>query len=441
MAGKVDCVRGAAFCSALTSSFSRGAHRRATYNSLVSRIRLLATVLSVALLCGPAGAVDRFDSRTTASLTTLLDEAVRDADPPGLVAMVVNRERVLFEHATGALSVAGPVPMRADALFRIHSMTKPITSVAALMLVDEGRLDLEAPVSAYLPAFAAPQVITAMNADGTAVTRPAKNPLKVRHLLTHTSGIGYGFSDPTLFQLAARTGKSEIELPLLHEPGERWTYGASTLVVGHIIEKVTGQSLALVVHERVFARLGMVDTFYRVPDDKRARVMSRHQRTGGRLVEEQVAAVEESPVRGDSGLYSTAGDYGRFLQFLLNDGKVGGTRLLSTRAMRLLRESQIGPLTVTTQPDADPSRTRPFPNGAGRDGFSLAFQIAAAPSRGVPGRSRGSMSWGGLRNTHFWIDRDAGIGAVMMTQVLPFYDDEVMRVLGAFEERVYGALD
>ena len=407
----------------------------------MSRIRLLAIILTAALLCAPAAAIDKLDGRETSSLTASLDEAVRDADPPGLVAMVVDRERVLFEHATGALSVAGRVPMRADALFRIHSMTKPITSIAALMLMDEGRIDLEAPVSVYLPAFAAPQVITAINADGTAVTRPAKNTLKVRHLLTHTSGIGYGFSDPTLFQLAARTGKVESELPLLHEPGERWTYGASTLVVGHIIEKVTGQSLALVLHERIFARLGMVDTFYRVPDDKRSRVMSRHQRTGGRLVEEQVAAVEESPVRGDGGLYSTAADYGRFLQFLLNDGKVGSARLLSTRAMRLLRESQIAPLTVTAQPDADATRTRPFPNGAGRDGFSLAFQIAAAPARGAHARARGSMSWGGLRNTHFWIDRDARIGAVMLTQLLPFYDDEVMRVLSAFEAQVYAALD
>jgi CubicO group peptidase (beta-lactamase class C family) len=271
-------------------------------------------------------------------------------------------------------------------------------------------------------------------------TRPALGPITIRHLLTHTSGIGYGFSDPVLLQLTMRTGKPEIELPLLHDPGARWTYGASTRVLGDVIERVTGGSLDAFFASRIFEPLGMRDTFFRVPDDKRARVIARYQRARGRLSEEPLAQVEEQPVRGDGGLYSTARDYATFMQMLLNDGRAGGRRLLSARSMQLLRTNGIGSLKVGLQPAADAGRTRPFPIGAGRDTFSFGFQLAG-PSTGRASRSAGSMSWGGLRNTHFWIDPPAGIGAVLMTQVLPFYDDDLMAVLGKFEETVYKGMD
>jgi CubicO group peptidase (beta-lactamase class C family) len=329
------------------------------------------------------------------------------------------------------------VPARLDALFRIHSMTKPITSVAALMLMDEGRLRADDPVSTYLSAYRSPRVLTGMSADGSVLTRPALAPITIRHLLTHTSGIGYGFSDPLLLQLTTRSGKPEIELPLLHDPGARWTYGASTRVLGDVIERVTGGSLDAFFASRIFEPLGMRDTFFRVPDDKRARVISRYQRGGGRLSEEALSTVEEQPVRGDGGLYSTARDYATFMQMLLNDGRAGGRRLLSARSMQLLRTNQIGALKVDLQPAADAARTRPFPIGAGRDTFGFGFQLAAPSTTGRAGRRPGSMSWGGLRNTHFWIDPRAGIGAVFMTQVLPFHDHEVMAVLATFEETVY----
>jgi len=178
-----------------------------------------------------------------------------------------------------------------------------------------------------------------------------------------------------------------------------------------------------------------------VPDGKYARVISRYQRAGGRLTEEPLSKVEEQPVRGDGGLYSTARDYATFLQMLLNDGRAGGRRLLSARSMQLLRTNQIGSLKVGLQPAADAARTRPFPIGAGRDTFSFGFQLAAPSTTGRASRSAGSMSWGGLRNTHFWIDPRAGIGAVLMTQVLPFYDERAMAVLARFEETVYGRMD
>ena len=403
--------------------------------------RPLVVLACLLVLYGPLGAAP-LDTSVTAALSALLDRAVARREPPGLVAMVVNRDETLYAHAAGLLSVAKAVPMREDALFRIHSMTKPLTSVAALMLIDEGQLRLDDPVARYVPAFTAPQVITKVNADGTPATRAARLPITIRHLLTHTSGIGYGFSDPMLLQLTTKTGKPEVELPLLHDPGAMWTYGASTRVLGEIIERVSSEPLERFLEARILKPLGMTDTFYRVPDSKLTRVMSRHQRTDGRLIEEQVAAVEESPVRGDGGLYSTARDYGVFLQFLLNDGRTkSGTRLLSQRSMSALRTNQIGSMFVTTQPDADPARTRPFPLGAGRDTFSLGFQIAAAPPRGRALRAKGSMSWGGLRNTHFWVDPQTRIGVVFMTQVMPFYDDEVMSLLTTFEETLYKGMD
>ena len=407
----------------------------------MNRRSALALILA-ALVAAPLAA-GRIDSRGATALAALLDEAVRDGDPPAIVAMVVDRDRVLFEHAAGRMRAGGTseaAPARLDALFRIHSMTKPITSVAALMLMDEGRLRADDPVSTYLPDYASRQVLTGLSADGSVRTRPALGPITIRHLLTHTSGIGYGFSDPVLLPLTMRTGKPEIELPLLHDPGARWTYGASTRVLGDVIERVTGGSLDAFFASRIFEPLGMRDTFFRVPDDKRARVIARYQRARGRLSEEPLAQVEEQPVRGDGGLYSTARDYATFMQMLLNDGRAGGRRLLSARSMQLLRTNGIGSLTVGLQPAADAGRTRPFPIGAGRDTFSFGFQLAAPSTTGRPSRSAGSMSWGGLRNTHFWIDPPAGIGAVLMTQVLPFYDDEVMTVLTTFEETIYSVL-
>ena len=403
--------------------------------------RPLVVLLCLFVLYGPLAAAPLPPSVSTA-LSALLDGAAARREPPGVVALVVNREETIYTHAAGQLSVSKSLPMREDAIFRIHSMTKPLASVAALMLIDAGLLKLDDSVARLVPIFTAPQIITKANADGTYATRPANLPVTIRHLLTHTSGIGYGFSDPTLLELTTKTGKPEVELPLLHDPGARWTYGASTRVLGEIIERVSGEPLDRFIDARILKPLGMTDTFYRVPEGKLARVSSRHQRTDGRLVEEQVAAIEESPVRGDGGLYSTARDYGLFMQFLLNDGKTkSGMRLLKQNSMNALRTNQIGALFVTTQPDADPARTRPFPAGAGRDTFSLGFQIAAAPPSGRAQRAKGSMSWGGLRNTHFWIDPQARIGVVFMTQVLPFYDDEVMSLFGKFEETLYMGMD
>jgi methyl acetate hydrolase len=375
------------------------------------------------------------------ALSTFLRDSVAAGDVPGVVAMVVSADRVLYHGAFGKLNVAAGVDMPLDAIFRIASMTKPMTSTAVMMLVEEGKLKLDDEVSRYLPRFASPMVLTTVDpARGTFETRPAARAMTIRHLLTHTSGIGYSWSDPGL-AVAQRATKAtnDSELPLVNDPGERWTYGASTRVLGDIVQVVTGQRIDAFLDARLARPLGMVDTAFDVPAAKHGRTVTVHQRTNGRFVERPNPASLAVVVRGDGGLYSTAADYARFLQFVLNRGKVGAGRLLSEDLVAQMTSNQVGPIRVRLQPVADAARTRPFPTGVGEDTWGLGFQIASkAPT--TPGRRPGSLTWAGINNTHFFIDPQTGVGVMVLMQVLPFYDEGAMRVFSGFEERLYRQL-
>ena len=267
------------------------------------------------------------------ALSRQLDAAVARGDTPGVVALVVDHNGVLYEGSAGKLDVVRNLPMKSDAIFRIASMTKPITSVAIMMLLEEEKLRLDDPVSRYLTGFADLRVITAFNAtDGSYETRPAKRPMTIRHLLTHTSGIGYAFSSPIVARLQEGTQTREWELPLLHDPGEKWTYGASTVVLGRIVEKVSGSSLEAYFQKRIFRPLGMADTSFAVAADKQSRVPTVYNRTNGELQERPRGAIVSTPTppfEGDGGLYSTAQDYGLFMRMLLNGGRLGSVRLLT----------------------------------------------------------------------------------------------------------------
>ena len=308
-------------------------------------------------------------------LSRQLAAAVARGDTPGVVALVVDRDRVLFEGAAGKLDVGHDVPMPVNGIFNIASMTKPVTSVAIMMLVEAGKLQLDDPVSKYLAGFDNLKVITKFNAaDGTYETRPARRAMTVRHLLTHTSGIGYAFCNPIVQRLQQGTQKSEWEFPLLSDPGDKWNYSASTRVLGLIVEKITGATLEAWYQERIFKPLGMVDTSYAVSPDKQSRVSMTYSRTGGTLKEQprgSIPSTPTAPFRGDGGLYSTVRDYGLFMRMLLNGGQLGTARLLSEKSVLAMGENQIGSIFVEQQPDADPLRTRPFPLGAGHDKFGL----------------------------------------------------------------------
>ena len=256
-----------------------------------------------------------------------LGAAVADKRIAGVVAIATDRKGVVYRGAFGAADVATGRPMTADALFRIASMTKAITSTAAMQLVEAGRFGLDDPVAKYLPAFAHLSVLEAFDgATGAYRLRPAKRAVTVRHLMTHTSGLGYTFTSAILRDFKPRAG-DPVE-PLLFEPGERWHYGTSTDWLGRLVEHVSGEPLEDYFRRHIFDPLAMPDTFYNVPKDKQARLAALHRRRpDGTIVKE---ANQPSPViampTGGGGLASTADDYARFLRMLLDDGELDGAR-------------------------------------------------------------------------------------------------------------------
>src|ERR1700681_1888048 len=265
---------------------------------------VLGTSLSLALGVPIARALATPQTPPTAKTASLdakglsrqLAAAVERGDTPGVVALVVDRHRVLFEGAAGKLDVGHNLPMPVNGIFNIASMTKPVTSVAIMMLLEQGKLQLDDPVSKYLAGFDNLKVITKFNnADGTFETRPARRAMTVRHLLTHTSGIGYAFCNPIVQRLQQGTQKSEWELPLLSDPGDKWNYSASTRVLGLIVEKITGATLEAWYQERIFKPLGMIDTSYAVSSDKQSRVSMTYSRATGTLMEQPRASVPPTP--------------------------------------------------------------------------------------------------------------------------------------------------
>lgn len=385
-----------------------------------------------------------------AAIIRPIKESVERGDLPGVVAQVVDRDGVLYEAAAGELDARSGSPMQLDAIFPVASMTKPVTSVAVMILLEEGHLELDAPVSMYLPMLEHPEVLTRFNpTDGTFETAPAKNVMTIRHLLTHTSGIAYGFTSPALARQLSSSPRGEWEFPLLHEPGERWTYGASTAVLGIIVEKITGEPLEAYFQRRIFQPLGMNDTSYAVASEKRSRVVLPSVRAEGgfAVAPDIVPGVPLTPpiippasVRGDYGLYSTAHDYGLFVRMLLNRGTLGSAHIISEDSVKLMGQNHIGSLFVEAQAVGIPelaTLTRPFPLGAGRDKFGLGFQIASESDDTRTHRGAGSLSWAGIFNTEFWIDPELQLGAVHLASSLPFYDEGAIRSLREFEAAAY----
>ncbi len=315
-------------------------------------------------------------------------------------------------------------------------MTKPVTSVATMMLAEEGAFDLDDPVSMYLPDLAGRDVVTEVDEDaGIYRTEPADSEITIRQLLTHTSGLAYNFSNPTMQAMIDISGEPNVtNLPLVAHPGTAWNYSGSTAVLGNLVSEISGLPLDEFLHSRIFEPLAMVDTFYRVPDDKRRRVVTVHRTVDGELVEGEVPETVQSVVRGDGGLYGTAPDYIRLLRMLLNGGELDGTRLLSPDSVETMLTNQIGDIVVETQVSTNPARSLDFPIGAGADKWGLGFQLTALTMPDM--RAPGSYSWAGINNTHFWGDPEREIVAVILMQQLPFYGKDAMAVYEGFEQRV-----
>jgi CubicO group peptidase (beta-lactamase class C family) len=369
-------------------------------------------------------------------LDRLLRTGVDRKQVPFAVAMVAGREGVIFEAAHG---------IGRDAIFPIASMTKPITSVALMQLVERGRVKLDAPASTYVPELAAARVL-----DHGALRAP-KTPVTVRHLLTHTSGFGYEFLNGEILDLVARKELGSVaagddafmRAPLLFDPGTRWQYGISTDWLGRVIERVSGQTLEQYFREHIFDPLGMSDSFFVVPAGKQARIAPAFSRGPDGALNGQPLPPPPSGVpafySGGGGLHSTASDYLRFVRALMAGGVLDGRRILTDETAALLGRNQIGALSMPENRSLMPqiATDRAVMPGA-LDKFGLGFALNST-SKGTA-RGVNTMSWSGIFNTFFWIDREKRVGAVFMTRMLPWLDPGVATLLEDFDRAVYAAV-
>jgi methyl acetate hydrolase len=397
----------------------------------------------ITLLGGAAAVPFAARAQQPQSIDVEMLRAVERKDVSGVVVMAADRKGVIYQGAFGVADIDEARPLKADALFGIASMTKAVTSTAAMQLVEQGRFAIEDPVEKYLPEFTKLSVVESFDpATGGYELRPATKPVTVRHLLTHTSGLGYDFTSSIVRDFRPRAGESFSVGPLLFEPGERWHYGTSTDWLGRLVEKVSGLSLEDYFRQHIFTPLGMPDTFYFVPKDKQARLLT----VGHRLPDGSFAKNSQQPPTsgftpiGGGGLKSTAADYIRLTRAFLNGGELDGARVLSVGTVTLMSKNQIGALGVPALKTAIPARSDDFSFIAdGRDKWGLGFLITADA---VPGkRSAGSLSWGGINNTYFWLDPTRGITGVIMMQFLPFADRKALAVYDTFERGVYRLAD
>src|SRR3954471_3409752 len=400
---------------------------------------LFATGIAIALAAGVARAQN---VASGAAIDAVLRAAVERQDVPGVVALVTNRDRVLYQGAFGVADVGSGRPLGTDALFRIASMTKPVTSLALMQLVEQGKVGLDDPAEKYLPELVGLKVFESFDAaNGEYKLRPAARRPTVRQFLTHTSGLAYPFTSEIWRDFKPKPGETyPFGGPLLFEPGERWHYSTSTDVVGRLVEVISGQKLEDYFREHIFAPLKMNDTSYNVPAEKGTRLVPAQQRAGERM---DGAVVLQSPQPGlgiaapigGGGLASTASDYGRFVRMLLNGGELDGVRVIKRETVALMGQNHIGSIGVPALKTALP-RSADFTFIAdGRDKFGLGFLITSDPVAGK--RSPGSLSWGGINNTYFWVDQERGIAGVILMQYLPFADAKALAVHEAFERAVY----
>lgn len=373
----------------------------------------------------------------------ILAAAIRDARLGGVVALACDAQGITWEGCFAPdESAAGPSVVE-DSLFQIASMSKAVTSVAALQLVERGQVGLDDPVARWLPDLADPQVLEGFDAAGQPCLRPAKTAITLRHLLTHTSGLGYDFMREDLLRVRAtqpdhRPGtRSGMVGPLLFDPGAAWEYGVSTDWAGLLVEAVTGQKLGDYLADHVTGPLGMVDTNFWPADE--GRIATLYTRDAiGRIEPMQgwIGGGKDAEVQmGGAGLFSTARDYGRFLRMILNNGTLDGARILSAETMTLLLTNQIGGLRAGQMASAMAAWALPFDPMPGQHcGWSLGFLIN--PEAGPNGRSANSLSWAGIANCHYWIDIARGRAGVFLTQLLPFGDPAALAAFGAFERQV-----
>lgn len=387
--------------------------------------------------------------KTLANVDRMFSQAVESKAMPGIVAVAATDTDVVYEGAFGKRELGKDAAMTVDTVVWIASMTKAITTTAAMQLVERGKLSLGGPAHEVVPDLAKAQVLEGFDPVGKPRLRAPKRPITLRHLLTHTSGFSYEIWRPEIARYQEATGvpgittckNAALTTPLLFDPGDRWDYGIGIDWAGKMVEAVSGQKLDRYLQENIFGPLGMSDTSFRISPSQRARLATVHQRgAGGDLAPIEFELPQEPEfLMGGGGLYGPAGDYLAFAQLFLNDGRGKGGQLLRPETVALMTQNHIGALEIGAMPSAIPALSKDidlFPGVRKQWGLSFLITGDQLPT----GRSAGSLAWAGLANTYFWIDRTQGVCGVFLSQVLPFFDDTAIGLAGTFETEVYGAL-
>jgi methyl acetate hydrolase len=383
-----------------------------------------------------------------------IDAALRGAVDSGVVlgaaAMGVTPGGSVYEGAFGKANTEAGTPMTLDTVFWLLSMTKTFTATACMQLVEQGKLRLDQNASDILPELASRQVLEGFDPDGKPRLRPARRPITVRHLLTHTSGFTYANWSETLARYEQATGLPDIatlrndafNAPLEFDPGERWEYGISMDWVGKLVEQVSDQSLEVYFRENIFQPLGMKDSGFLMSSAQKRRVATCASRQPDGSLKTMPFEMPQRPefFMGGGGAFSTPRDYMRLLQALLNGGTLDGARILRPETVAMMMVNQIGDLNVHEMRTAAPIWSNSFDQFPGQHHkWGYSFDISEAP--GPNGRSAGSASWAGLLNCYFWLDPAKKVTGALFTQILPFFDDRVVALYGEFERGLYRGLD
>jgi methyl acetate hydrolase len=388
--------------------------------------------------------------QSKAQIDQVLRQKSEAKEIPGVVAMAATGNEVIYQGAFGKRDLSKDDAMTADSVFWIASMTKAITTAAGMQLVEQGKLSLDEPIGKVLPDLANPQVLEGFDASGEPKLRPAKKPITLRHLMTHTAGFAYSLFNGDCAQYLEKTGTPDIfscqnaalKAPIMSDPGTRWEYGINIDFVGKAVEAASGKRLDAYLRDNMFAPLGMNDIGFKITDAMRQRLVGVHARGEGGALAPTPFEVEQAPEfhMGGGGLYGTAADYIKFTQMILNKGRGNGNQLLKPETVALMSQNHIGDLSIGKIATKAPMYTNDvdlYPDIVKKWGLSFLITTAKTPE----GRSAGSLAWAGLANTYFWIDPARNVAGVILMQLLPFVDAKALEAFAGFERGVYAGLD
>ena len=379
----------------------------------------------------------------TQAISDLLERATDAGDVPGVAVAAATAAGPIFAGASGVRDTATGAPMTADTVVWIASMTKAVTGACAMQLVEQGRLSLDAPIAAVLPELGNVQVLEGFAPDGSPGLRPARRPITLRQLLTHTAGFVYDIWNADMARYLESTGtpgiisctNAALSIPLVFDPGERWDYGIGIDWAGKAVEAVSGARLGDYMQQNLLQPLGMTDTAFKIGPAQRQRLAKVHNRTpdGFEATDTELPQEPEFEM-GGGGLYSTVGDYLRFTRMILNGGALDGARVLARETVVTMSANAMGDLVCGPLKTAAPAFSDDVDFIAGMQ-WGLSFLINPQP---LPtGRAAGSLAWAGLANSYFWIDPARQVAGVYATQLLPFFDEKAVRLFQEFETAVY----